>query len=101
MTTLDTECDWKEREERDREATTEDGHKSESETWECPWRAGDLGLDEWASLHKATVLHYKRGGWARIAAGMVGGGREEENGSAADASVERYKSAEMGEVRVG
>jgi hypothetical protein len=32
---------------------------------------------------------------------MVVGGKEEENGSAADGSVERYKSAEMGEVGVG
>ncbi|KAJ7331055.1 hypothetical protein DFH08DRAFT_815139 [Mycena albidolilacea] len=51
-----------------------------------------------ASLQKATVLHCKRGGWAKIAAGMVGGGKEEENGSAADGSVERYKSAEMGRL---
>jgi hypothetical protein len=45
-----------------------------------------------ASLHKATVLHRKRGGWARIAAGMVGGGKEEKNGSATEGSVERYKA---------
>jgi hypothetical protein len=32
---------------------------------------------------------------------MVAGGKEEENGSAADGSVERHKSAEMGEVGVG
>jgi hypothetical protein len=32
---------------------------------------------------------------------MVGGGKEEESGSAADSSVERYKSPEMGEVGVG
>jgi hypothetical protein len=40
-----------------------------------------------ASSHKATVLHCKRGGWARIAAGMVGGGKEGDNGSATDSSV--------------
>src|SRR4051794_15834385 len=51
-----------------------------------------------ASLHKATVPHRKRVGWATIAAGMVGGGKEEENGSAADGPVERYKSAGMGEL---
>ncbi|KAJ7339010.1 hypothetical protein DFH08DRAFT_812407 [Mycena albidolilacea] len=43
----------------------------------------EIGLDECG-----FILHRKRGGWARIAAGMVGEGREEENGSVADGSVD-------------
>jgi hypothetical protein len=44
-------------------------------------------------VHKTTVFHRKGGGWARIAGGMVGGGKGEANGATADGSFERYKSA--------
>jgi hypothetical protein len=47
-------------------------------------------------LHNTTVFRRKGGGWARIAAGMVGGGKEEANGAAADSSFERYKSTDVG-----
>ncbi|KAJ7847111.1 hypothetical protein B0H14DRAFT_3138592 [Mycena olivaceomarginata] len=42
------------------------------------------------------LFRRKGGGWARIAAGMVGGGKEEANGAAADGSFERYKSTDVG-----
>jgi hypothetical protein len=41
-------------------------------------------------VHKATVFRCKGGGWARIAAGMVAGGKEGVNGTAADGYFERY-----------
>jgi hypothetical protein len=41
-------------------------------------------------VHKATVFRRKGGDWARIAVGMVAGGKEGANGTAADGSFERY-----------
>jgi hypothetical protein len=62
----------------------------------CSGRWGWMSDLDKVLVHKATVFRRKGGGWAKIAAGMVGGGKEEANGAAADGSFERYKSVDAG-----
>ncbi|KAJ7858940.1 hypothetical protein B0H14DRAFT_3135345 [Mycena olivaceomarginata] len=83
----DPEYDWRVREDRDREARKEDRRKRERYQIRS-----SAGVVQDVVRRSAMQFFFRRkgGGWARIAAGMVGGGKEEANGAATDSSFERY-----------